>query len=55
MKKCSIGERIDMQISGTGQTPEIDLHKFSRLIFNESMKAIQWRKGPGKIRHLHAK
>lgn len=38
--QCGIGKR-DVQINGI-ESPELDSHQYSQLIFDEATKTIQW-------------
>lgn len=41
---CGIGRKIDIDEQSRIENPEIDLHKYSSLIFDKDTKGIQWRK-----------
>ena len=62
MKTVGVGERIEnIDQWNRIESPEIDSHKYSELIFDKGAKVIQCSKdffstnGIGTIRHPHAK
>lgn len=54
-RQHGIGERINKQISGTEESPEIDTHNYNQLIFKKGAKIVFSTNGAGTTRYAHAK